>query len=422
MAGGDLPISGLGPKGDGIHDSSRGRIYVDRAMPGDMVQAKIHRGDDGNLRGDLVSIVKASPDRQKAPCPNYDICGGCTVQHLKDDFYKAWKQEIVRDALRKKGLNPKQWKESVFLPAGTRRRATFAVLKQRNALTMGYYRRRSHQINDIETCLIADPAIMAFRKQLGPILMPVLQDKKPTDVFVQMVGGLFDVVITGPVGRKGRPDLHVREAFAAMLEKMPVARISWRAKERDGIEVMVEKSPLLARFGDLSVALPPMAFMQPTAQGQTALVQAVMEMLPAKGRFADLFSGCGTFTGPMLERGPVDAYESVDGAVKALDKAKGAKPLKVIRRDLFRKPLTRDEANRYDAIVFDPPRAGAKEQVEAIAKSKAALLIAVSCNPATFARDARILCDGNYRLDSVRMVDQFTWSHHVELVASFVRK
>jgi 23S rRNA (uracil1939-C5)-methyltransferase len=148
----------------------------------------------------------------------------------------------------------------------------------------------------------------------------------------------------------------------------------------------------------------------------------VMELLPASGKFADLFSGCGTFSGPMLARGSVDAYESVAPAIRALDKAKAALPLKAFRRDLDREPLRREEANRYDAIVFDPPRAGAAEQAKALAAAKMPVLIGVSCNPATFARDARMLVDGGYRFDSVRVIDQFTWSHHVELVAGFTKK
>lgn len=419
---GNLPITSLGPKGDGIHDSERGRIYVDRAMPGDVVQAKIRRGDDGNLRGDLVEVIKASLDRQSAPCPHYDVCGGCTVQHLKEDFYKNWKQEIVKDALRKKNLTPRIWQDTIFLPAGNRRRVTFAALKQKDRVILGYYKRRSHQINNIDTCLMANPAIIDLRHKLTTLLSPILCDRKPVDIFLQYIDGAFDMAITGPVGKKGRPDLAVREALGDLIRKTSIARIGWRARERDAIDVMIEKEKLVARFGKLSVPLPPAAFLQPTKEGETALMTAVMELLPQKGKFADLFCGCGTFTGPMLERGSVDAYESVDGAVNALNKAKGSLPLKVFRRDLFRSPLKRDEANRYDAIVFDPPRAGAKELCQSIASSKVPLLVAVSCNPATFARDARMLVDGGYRLDSVRIVDQFTWSHHVELVAAFKRK
>jgi 23S rRNA (uracil1939-C5)-methyltransferase len=227
------------------------------------------------------------------------------------------------------------------------------------------------------------------------------------------------------VGKKGKPDLPVREAIADLAHKADINRISWRGRERgerDDIEVMIERHPLMAKFGALDVALPPLAFLQPTEAGEAALVAAVMELLPAHGKFADLFSGSGTFSGPMLARGPVDAYESSAAAVRALDKAKGALPLKAFRRDLEREPLRREEANRYDAIVFDPPRAGAAEQAKALASAKTPLLVAVSCNPASFARDARFLVDGGYRLETVKVIDQFTFSHHVELVAGFSKR
>jgi 23S rRNA (uracil1939-C5)-methyltransferase len=419
---GDLAIHELGPKGDGVHRSARGRIYVDRALPGDRVEANVRRGPDGILRGDLVRVVEASPHRVKAPCPNYEVCGGCTIQHADDEFYRHWKVEIVRDALRKKGLHPDVWREPVFLPAGGRRRATFTAIKKNNRVTLGHVRRRAQLVTDIATCLIADPAIMGLRAKLATLLAPILQDGKLATAFLQTVNGQFDVVITGPIGKRGKPDSEMREAIALLAKQSGCDRISWRATLGDDAEIVVEIRPPRARFGALDVALPPLAFLQPTQAGERALVDAVMAALPPSGKFADLFSGCGTFTGPMLDRGSVDAYESVGSAIRALDKAKGARPLKAIRRDLFLEPLRRDEANRYDAIVFDPPRAGAQEQVEALASARTPILVGVSCNPATFARDARILVDGGYRLISLQVIDQFTWSHHVELVASFSKR
>jgi len=422
---GEIRIDALGPKGDGISDSKRGRVYVDRALPGETVRANIRRGDDHMLRGEIVAVVEASPYRVKPPCPHYDVCGGCTLQHADEGFYRDWKVAIVRDALRRKGLTPKTWHEPVFVPPATRRRATFNAHKHNGKVTLGYFRRRSHRITEIRACLVADPAIMALRDKLAPLLAPILIEGKDTDIFIQMVGGRFELAITGAVGKKGKPDLPLREAIAELAHKADINRISWRARERDqrdDIEVMIERNPLIAKFGALDVALPPLAFLQPTQAGEAALVEAVMELLPASGKFADLFSGSGTFTGPMLARGSVDAYEGVAPAIRALDKAKAGLPLKAFRRDLDREPLRREEANRYDAIVFDPPRAGAAEQAKALASAKTPLLIGISCNPATFARDARILVDGSYRLDSVRVIDQFTWSHHVELVAGFSKR
>lgn len=419
---GNLLIHELGPKGDGIHRSHGGSVYVDRALPGDRVQATIRRDAGGVLRGELLKLVKASPHRVKAPCPNYHVCGGCTLQHAKDEFYRRWKVDIVREALRGNGLKPRVWRDPVFLPAGDRRRATFTAYKKNNIVTLGHYRRRAHHVTDIASCLVADPAIMDLRERLTTLLAPILQEGEPASAFIQAVDGQFDLVITGPVGKKGKPDLQTREAMARLAREANANRISWRATLGDAAEIISEIRPLRAHFGDLDVILPPLAFLQPTQAGEDALVDSVMALLPRAGKFADLFSGCGTFTGPMLERGTVDAYESVGSAIRALDKAKGTRPLKAIRRDLFLNPLRRDEASRYDAIVFDPPRAGAQEQVRTLASSKTPLLVGVSCNPATFARDARILVNGGYWLDSVQVVDQFTWSHHVELVAAFTKR
>lgn len=417
----DLNIVELGPKGDGIAFRGRDRIYVDRVLPGDQLVARVSRNEEGILRGEIMEMATPSSSRVVAPCRYYDQCGGCTLQHASDGFYKNWKQDLVRVALEKQEVKVRTFLPPVFINAGTRRRATFAAIKTGGKVIMGYYRRRSHQINEIDECLVADPALMQLRDTLKTYLGPVLKSGKSTDIFAQKVGSLYDVVITGDIGKKAQPDMETRQIIADMVHKTNIARVSWRGREKDRIETIVERAPLIAKFGALNVALPPAAFLQPTPEGEAALVSAVMAAMPAKGKFADLFSGCGTFTGPMLERGSVDAYESVEPATTALSKSKGPLPLKVFLRDLFRNPLKRDEANRYDAIVFDPPRAGAQDLCRSIATSKCRLIIGVSCNPATFARDARVLCEGGYRLQSVQVVDQFTWSHHVEVVGVFTK-
>jgi len=417
-----LEIHDLGPLGDGIHRNGRERIFIERALPGDVAEAKVQKAPGGVFRGDITRIVTPSPDRVAAPCPHYDVCGGCTLQHASEAFYRAWKIETVRASLRRVGLEPTRWDAPVFLPAGTRRRATFAAIKKGNSVTLGYFRRRSHQITDVAACLVADPAVMTLRGKLSAALAPILQDGKTADIFIQVLDSQLDVVITGPIGKKGRPDLDIYEAAARIAESLGLNRLSWRAREHDEPEVLIERAAFVARFGVISVPLPPLAFLQPTQAGEDALVAAVMEMLPERGTFADLFSGCGTFAGAMLARGNIDAFESIGPAVRALEKARGPAPLNAHRRDLFREPLSAAEAKRYDAIVFDPPRAGAEEQARALAASDVARLVGVSCNPITFARDARILCDGGYTFDTVKIVDQFTWSHHVELVASFTKR
>ncbi|HEY1505865.1 MAG TPA: class I SAM-dependent RNA methyltransferase [Stellaceae bacterium] len=417
----DFRIDALSPKGEGIGMAKRERVYIDRALPGDRVTAKLRRDVDGVWRGDVLGIVEASPHRAEALCPHYALCGGCALQHASDVFYRDWKAGIVRDALAAKGLAPTRWREPVFLPPGGRRRVTFTAEKQGTAITLGYSRRRQRQVVAIASCLIADPAIMALRAKLSPLLAPLLQEGKPATAFVQTVGRQTELVITGPVGGGGVPDEAARDAMVALADELAIDRVSWRAHLGDVPDVMIERSKLRAHFGALTVALPPLGFLQPTPAGEAALVAAVMGALPPSARFADLFAGSGTFTGPMLARGPVDAFENSAPTIRMLDEAKGSLPLKVIRRDLYRAPLTRVEAERYDAIVFDPPRAGAEAQAHELAAAATSVLVAVSCNPASFARDARILVDGGYRLDSVQVIDQFTFSHHVELVAAFSR-
>lgn len=419
MAIQELTIRELGSKGDGIHHGTREPVYVDRALPGEKVKAEVYRDDQDIPRGDILEILRPSPERVAAPCVHYDRCGNCTLQHLSEKYYREWKVAMVKDALR--DLAPERWLETLFLGRSNRRRATFATYKFGKKVTMGYYRRRSQEISDIDTCLVADPRILELRETLKPFLAPVLREGTTTDIFLQLVGNDVDLVISGYVGKTGEPDLAVEEALEVMLHLTPVSRISWRAAENDPIQVIHTKDDIVAKFGALKVELPPFAFLQPTVEGEQALVKAVLDALPEKGRLADLFSGCGTFSGPMLARGPVEAYEMSPAAVKALAKAAGGKPLKAIARNLYTKPLTLDELARFDAVVFDPPRGGCREQVATLAKSKVPVLVGVSCNPATFARDARILRDGGYRLQTLQIIDQFLWSHHVEVVGTFAK-
>jgi 23S rRNA (uracil1939-C5)-methyltransferase len=419
-----LDIEELGPKADGIHRGEQGTVYVDRTVPGDVVDARLWSDAAGVVRGDVLSLVEASPHRRPAPCPHYDCCGNCTLQHVTEDYYRAWKRQLVHDALERQRLRPQRWLDPVFLEAGNRRRATFAAYRRRREVVLGYYRRRSKAIAPIDRCLVAHPSLLAARDSLRPYLPHVLVDGgPPVDVFLQLVGDAVDVAITGPVGRHGHPDGGVGRAAEAIVRLTPAARLSWRLDERSPFAILSERDSgesLAVMFAALRVLLPPAAFLQPTEAGQRALTRAVLDALPETGRFADLFSGCGTFAGPMLERGPVDAYESVPEAVAALRAARSGGKLRAFRRDLFRNPLGK-ELGQYDAVVLDPPRCGAVEQASALARSKVPRVVAVSCNPATFARDARWLVGGGYRLDSVQLIDQFVGSHHVELVGVFSR-
>lgn len=419
----ELTVAEIGQKGDGVAHSDEGPVFIPRSAPGDRVTVKAAKDHAGTLRGEITAIVAPGPERAEPPCPHYDLCGGCALQHVTADFYKTWKTECVRETLARKGVNPESWQPSIFIPPATRRRATIHAYKKGAQLLIGYYRRRSHIIANIDECRVLDPALPALQQKMKPHLGALLQDGKPADLFLQKAGSAIDLVITAPLAdmAKNAPGLAAREALAALAEDCDIARISWRQDPRQKAELILQRKPVIAQMGPLAVELPPGAFLQPSAAGEKALVDDVLAAMPAHGHFADLFAGCGTFSGPLLARGRVDAFESDEAAAGALGKAGGGKPLQAVRRDLFRDPLTAKELSSYDALVLDPPRAGAVAQAKALAASSVPVIAYISCNPASFARDAAILIEGGYHLKSARPFDQFIWSPHTELSGIFIR-
>jgi len=414
-----LRIGQLGPHGDGIHAGSRGKVYVERSLPGDRVMAKLQRDPQGIVRGDIIELIEPSRFRQDPPCRHFAQCGNCTLQHVQDRFYREWKVGTVREALLRYGIRPTEWLPTVFSGEANRRRATFVAQRGREGLTVGYFQRRSQRAVPIDECRVAHPSLLEVKNRLLPYLKRWLPERTTVNLFVQWVDGGADVVVTGELPPRSRGEL--QQLTPSILKETPVRRLSVRSGENETPRILGGE-PCEIQFGKLRVKLPPGAFLQPTEEGEQALVDAVLEAAPSEGRFADLFSGCGTFSGRLLERGPVDAYEMTQSAVSALAKSAKEQPLRAFRRDLFRHPLKRSELNRYDLVIFDPPRGGSPEQAEELADSKCGVIVGVSCNPATFARDAAILSEGGFRLSSLKVVDQFRWSHHVEIVGTFSRK
>jgi 23S rRNA (uracil1939-C5)-methyltransferase len=409
----------LGPKGDGVAQGSRGPIYIERSAPLDKVQVKVSHDRMGVSRGEILTLIEPSPYRQEPPCPHFDLCGNCTLQHLTPEFYRHWKTRTVGEALLKVGLKPQKWLEPVFLKGHNRRRATFSVLKNRGKVVMGYYRRRSQEITEIKTCDIADPKLLELQQFLRSFIPILAPEGKPIDLFLQKMGNAFDLVISGPLESSSKAQHRLKSLLEELLSLSSIVRVSLKTEQ--GIQTLCQRADFIAEFGGLKVKLPPAAFLQPTQEGESALCTAVLNALPSRGKFADLFCGCGTFTGHMLNRGPVEAFESNSAAVRALSASHPGESLKVHQRDLFKNPLPQRDLNRFDAIVFDPPRAGCVEQAQQLARSTCKTLIGVSCNPATFARDAKWICQGGYRLKSVQVFDQFLWSHHVEIIGLFTK-
>ncbi|WP_170564104.1 class I SAM-dependent RNA methyltransferase [Ruegeria atlantica] len=397
-------ISRLGHQGDGIAD---GPIYAPRTLPGEVVS--------GTLLGQFLTDIRVetpSDQRVKAPCRHYKSCGGCQLQHAADGFVADWKVDVVRTALSAQGL------EAVMRPIHTspersRRRATIAVRRTKKGTLAGFHGRASDTITEIPDCHLLDPALIKAIPVAEALAVLGGSRKGVLAVTLTLSEVGLDVAVSG-----GKPlDGPLELALAQATEKYGLARLSW-----DG-EVIAMRQPPVQRFGVAGVIPPPGAFLQATKDGEQALLKAVSESVAGSKRILDLFAGSGTFSLPLAKEAEVHAVEGEPAMTQALDqgwrKAQGLKRVTTEARDLFRRPLMPDELKSFDAVVIDPPRAGAEAQMVELAHALRPVISYVSCNPVTFARDAKMLVNAGYTLEWVQVVDQFRWSSHTELAARF---
>lgn len=402
----EVTIARLGHLGDGI---APGPVFVPMALPGEVVEGVV----DGGRMAE-PKIVTPSPDRVKAPCRHYRACGGCTLMHASDAFVAGWKAEVVRQALAGQGLEA-PFRPILTSPLRSRRRATFSGRRTKAGAIVGFHGRRSGTITEVTGCLILDTRLTTLLPVLEAITVAGGSRKAELALSATATDGGIDLAVRN--GKLIDPALFA--ALARIAGEADLARLSW-----DG-EVIAMARPPAQRFGRADVVPPAGAFFQATAEGEAALVASVVEAVGNAEPIADLFAGCGTFALPLAERAAVHAVEGEAAMTAALDAgwrgAQGLHRVTTEARDLFRRPLLPDELNRFGAVVIDPPRAGAEAQSAQIAASKLPVVAAVSCNPVTFARDARILCDAGFRIDWVQVVDQFRWSPHVELSARLSR-
>lgn len=399
-----LTITRLGLHGDGI---AAGPIYAARTLPGEEIR--------GDITGDRVAapkIVTSAPERVKAPCAHYARCGGCALQHAADPFVAEWKMQVVTEALAAHGLSA-PLREILTSPPRSRRRATLSGRRLKKGTLMGFHTRASDTIVDIPNCEVLAPEITARLPDLAAFL-PVLGSRKGELAFAVTVSEAgLDVDIRG-----GKPlDEALRLSLTALAQRLDLARLSLEG------DVLVTLRAPVQSFGPAQVIPPPGAFLQATRAGEAALLAAVTEAVGPARQVIDLFAGSGTFALPLARRAEVLAVEGEAEMLDALDagwrKAPGLSRVRTETRDLFRRPLLPDEFARIDAVVIDPPRAGAEAQTRNLAEAQVPRIASVSCNPVSFARDAKILCDAGYRLRWVQVVDQFRWSPHVELAAAF---
>jgi 23S rRNA (uracil1939-C5)-methyltransferase len=406
----ELTIAAVGAQGDGI----AGKLFAPLALPGERVRARL----DGD-RAEVLEILQASPERVTPPCPHFGDCGGCALQHWESRPYLAWKVEQIRQALAWVRLETEILAPVATAP-GTRRRLALHARREGRAAVVGFKARRSWRLAAIETCVIADPRLVAALPALRRIAEPFLEHPKsaPTLHVTLTLTGL-DIDVTGVERRSGGLSADARLRAAQAAAEADVARITLAG------EAVYAARPASVRMGAATVALPPGAFLQATPQAEAAMTAFAVEAAAGAKHIADLYCGVGAFTFPLAAIAPVLAADAAAPAVAALVSAVGGapglKPITAQARDLDRRPILAQELKGIDVVLFDPPRAGAAVQCGEIGRSAVSRAVGVSCNPATFARDARTLVDAGFRLERVLPVDQFLWSPHIELVGVFSR-
>ncbi len=417
-----VTIDRLGPLGDGIARGARGPLYVSGALPGEEVRVV-----PGAKRGDgyaakLEEIVSPSPDRVTPPCPHFEVCGGCRVQHMADEAYAGWKRGLVVSALERAGLDGKLVAPLVRTAPDGRRRAEFAAFRPRakGAPTyFGFHARASNHIVDIADCRILRPELLALVPKLRDVMAGLVPPGARWDVHVTLADNGLDITVVA--GHEPGSDASMDLAMFA--EREDIARVSWRTPQSTE-PVAVRRAPVLQVSG-IPVEPPAGVFLQASAEAEAVLAGLVRDGV-AGSRIADLYCGLGTFALPLAAGGAVvhgvdGAGDAVTAMARAAGKAGFGGQVTTDVRDLAKRPVPAAELKHYDTVVFDPPRAGAAAQAEALAKSVVPRVVGVSCSPATFARDVATLVAGGYTLERVTPVDQFVWTGHVELVGVFAR-
>jgi len=411
-----ITIDHVGHRGDGVSLGTGDVTYVPYTLGGEAVQVDHVAGHHPDRRK-LLAVDVASPERIEPFCPHFGICGGCAIQHWAAAPYQAWKRNIVVETLAQAGIACEVAPLVDAHGAGRRRVTLHGRFGTHDVLKVGFSATSSHDVIPIHRCPILDPALEGALDAAWAVAEPLTSKMpvtKPLDIQVTATVNGLDIDVRG----SGPLPTPLVTALSRVVEQHRLARLT-----RHG-ELVLQRLPPTVKMGRAEVTLPPGSFLQATVAGEEALAALVTERIGKAKEVLDLFCGVGPFALRLAEKARVTAYDNDAGAIAALAKAArtpGLKPIKAEQRDLFRRPLVPPELRDFDAVVFDPPRQGAQAQALKLAASKVPVVIAVSCNVATFARDARLLIDGGYKIESVVPVDQFRHTPHVELVAKFTR-
>lgn len=400
-----LKIANIGRRGEGIAYHEGHVVFVPGTLPGEDIIAE----GEGERLG-LKNILAASPERVTPFCKHYGRCGGCQLQHWREEPYRAWKKGLVEQALKARGIGMSV-RELIDAHGTGRRRVSIHVRRREKIVTAGFMEPRSHNLLDIDVCPVLEPALepaFDIARAIGA---------KLGDCDVAVTSTITGLDVSVKAERKIVEQEHAK--LAALVHELKLARLGVNG------EVIATAAIPRIGMGRVQVAIPSGTFLQATALGETVLARLVLEGVGKAKSAADLFCGIGPFAFRLAEKAKVEAYDTDKPAIAAMNAAvkaaTGIKPLIAAARDLFREPLVPNEMKGFDAVVIDPPRAGAEAQVKQLARSKVNTVVSVSCDVSSFARDAEILTGGGYRLTSVTAVDQFKWSSHVEMVGVFSR-
>jgi 23S rRNA (uracil1939-C5)-methyltransferase len=408
-----LAIDHVGHRGDGVALADGEAVYVPYSLGGETVEVAPTPGHPDRRR--LLAVEHASPERIAPFCPHFGVCGGCAIQHWQMERYRAWKHQLVVETLKQAKL---ACEVSPLIDAhglGRRRITLHARMGSLDVLKVGFAAANSHDVIPVDRCPILDPGLNGALDAAWALAEPLISIAKPLDIQLTATDSGLDVDVRG----SGPLATAMITALSRICEQHRLARLT-----RHG-ELVLMRSPPVVSIGASRVTLPPGSFLQATVAGEETLAALVAEACGRAKNIADLFCGVGPFALRLAAKARIAAFDSDAGAVTALQKAatatSGLKPVRAETRDLFRRPLVAQELRDFDAIVFDPPRQGAQAQAMQLAVSKVGVVVAVSCNAATFARDLRILVDSGFRLEKVTPVDQFRHTPHVELVARLTR-
>ncbi len=421
----DVEIERIGKSGDGIASYDGRPVYVPLALPGDRLTVRFTETRGDGYAAAIVDSADLMPRRTPA-CRHFGTCGGCRLQHLPVPLYRDWKQAQIGTALRARGIEGVDIRPLIEGEPGSRRRLRLAFVRTGDRVILGHRKRAHRDIVAITECPIAHPDIVALLDPLKTALASLDMAKPGGEVAMTSAETGLDLLIDS----EAEPTLEDRETLAALAEQLDLARVAWRPDARSEAEPIAARRDVMIRFDSVQAALPQGSFLQATEAAERAIVNAVRAAIQVQGRagrVADLFSGAGAIGLPLAADGwRVLAFERDAAMVRTLNDAAHraglAGRITAKSRDLDQDPLTGNDLADFDALILDPPRAGARSQIEAIAAARSAPAIAMaSCNPATFARDARTLIDAGYRLTWVQPIDAFLHSAEIELVAAFNR-